>query len=134
MTLAGINWIAVAIGAVFSMILGALWYGPLFGKLWLRMIGKKAEDLESNPGMYVFTFIAAFAGSLVLAILVNSLGITSWLWGLVAGAVVWVGVGFGGLVSTSIFSGTKFGVVLLFGIYQLIIYGVEGIVFAIWKM
>ena len=132
MMIQGINWIAVALGAVFSMILGTLWYGPLFGKLWMRLINKKAEELESNPAMYVITFITAFIGSFVLAILVNSLGITSWYWGLVAGAVVWLGIGFTGLVSTSIFNETKFGVVLLFGIYQLIVYLVEGLVFAIW--
>jgi hypothetical protein len=114
------------------MILGTLWYGPLFGKLWLRMIGKKAEEMNSNPAMYIITLITAFAGSLVLAILVNSLGISTWFWGLVAGAVVWVGIGFTGLVSTSIFNETKFGVVLLFGIYQLIVYLAEGLVFAIW--
>mgnify|MGYP001090013640 CR=1 FL=1 len=34
-----VNWIAVVLGGVFSMILGFLWYGPLFGKLWLRTIG-----------------------------------------------------------------------------------------------
>lgn len=132
MTLADINWIAVALGAVFSMILGTLWYGPLFGKLWLRMIGKKAEEIDSNPAMYLITFIAAFAGSLVLAVLVTSLGIDTWTGGLLAGAIVWVGVGFTGLVSTSIFNEVKFGVVLLFALYQLVVYVVEGVVFAIW--
>lgn len=132
MTLIGVNWIAVALGAVFSMILGTLWYGPLFGKLWLKLIDKKSEDLNSNPGMYVFTFIAALVGSLVLAILINSLGINTWFWGLVAGAVVWIGIGFTGLVTTSIFNETKFGAVLLFGAYQLVLYLVEGLVFAIW--
>ena len=132
MTLVGINWIAVALGAVFSMILGTLWYGPLFGKLWLKLIDKKAEDLNSNSGMYVFTFIAAFAGSLVLAVLINSLGITTWGWGLIAGAVIWVGIGVTALVSTAVFNETKAGVVLLFATYQLVIYIVEGVVFAIW--
>lgn len=132
MTLVGINWIAVVLGAVFSMILGTLWYGPFFGKLWLRLVDKKAEELQSNPAMYAFSFVAALVGSLVLAIIVNSLGITEWTWGLAAGAVVWIGVGFTGIVTTSIFNETKFGVVLLFGMYQLIVYLVEGVVFAIW--
>ena len=46
--------------------------------------------------------------------------------------MVWVGIGFTGLVTTSIFDETKFGVVLLFGVYQLIVALVEGRVFAIW--
>ena len=132
MTLIGVNWIAVALGAVFSMVLGTLWYGPLFGKLWLSIIGKKAEELDSNPGMYVVSFIAALIGSLVLAVLINSLGISTWYWGLIAGAVVWVGIGFTGLVTTSIFNETKFAAVLLFGGYQLVVYLAEGLVFAVW--
>lgn len=132
MSIAGINWIAVALGAVFSMVLGTLWYGPLFGKLWMKLIGKKPEELNSNPTMYVFTFIAALVGSLVLAVLVNSLGISTWGPGLVAGAVVWIGIGVTGLVTTSIFNETKAGVVALFAAYQLIVYLAEGLVFAIW--
>ena len=39
MEFAQVNWIAIVIVAVFNMILGTLWYGPLFGKLWMRIIG-----------------------------------------------------------------------------------------------
>jgi hypothetical protein len=31
-----VNWIAVALGAVFNMVIGSVWYGPLFGNLWLK--------------------------------------------------------------------------------------------------
>ncbi len=31
-----VNWLAVLLGTVLSMALGALWYGPLFGQLWLK--------------------------------------------------------------------------------------------------
>ena len=56
-----INWIAVVIGSVFNMILGALWYGPLFGKLWLRLIDKKREEMQGSPAMYILSFIAGLA-------------------------------------------------------------------------
>ena len=55
-----VNWLAVLVGTVLSMALGALWYGPLFGQYWLKLIGKTEEELESNPIMYVKTALAAF--------------------------------------------------------------------------
>jgi hypothetical protein len=67
-----VNWVAVVLGAVFSMLLGFLWYGPLFGKLWLRSIGKKQEELSSNAGMYVFA-----AYQLVLNAAEGLLGVVS---------------------------------------------------------
>ncbi len=34
-----VNYLAIIVGAVFSMILGAIWYGPIFGKKWMEIIG-----------------------------------------------------------------------------------------------
>ncbi len=31
-----VNWLAVVLGAVAFFVVGALWYGPLFGKVWQR--------------------------------------------------------------------------------------------------
>lgn len=35
---ASINYLAVLIAAVASMIIGFLGYGPLFGKAWMRLM------------------------------------------------------------------------------------------------
>lgn len=32
-----LNWMAIAIMTVASFALGALWHGPIFGKLWMRI-------------------------------------------------------------------------------------------------
>ena len=32
-----LNWVAIAIMTVACFALGALWHGPLFGKLWMRI-------------------------------------------------------------------------------------------------
>ncbi|MBI3341870.1 DUF1761 domain-containing protein, partial [Candidatus Curtissbacteria bacterium] len=34
-----INYMAVVAAAVVNMVLGFLWYGPLFGKPWMKMMG-----------------------------------------------------------------------------------------------
>jgi len=34
-----VNYLAVFIATIASFVFGWLWYGPLFGKAWMRMMG-----------------------------------------------------------------------------------------------
>jgi hypothetical protein len=65
-----INIWAVLACAVASMVVGFLWYGPLFSKAWMRSVGinpdnteqMKKMQSEATPG-----YIAMFLGSFVMA-------------------------------------------------------------------
>ena len=61
-----VNWIAVALCALSSLVLGAVWYSPpLFAKVWQSAVGLSDEQLKAgNVGIifgltYVLSFIAA---------------------------------------------------------------------------
>jgi len=41
--IASIQWIAVIVAAIAGFPLGALWYGPLFGKAWMAETGITTE-------------------------------------------------------------------------------------------
>ncbi len=41
-----LDWIGVVVGTVAAMIIGTLWYGPLFGKPWSRAAGVR---MDSSP-------------------------------------------------------------------------------------
>jgi hypothetical protein len=67
-----LNYWAVLGAAVASMVLGALWYGLLFGKLWMRQIGMTGEALAAakTRGMakpYAVALIGSLLMSYVLA-------------------------------------------------------------------
>ncbi len=67
-----INYYAVIAAAVSNMVLGFLWYGPLFGKKWMALSGRTAESLEADKqkGMaltYVIQILGALLMSYVLA-------------------------------------------------------------------
>lgn len=132
MDLGSVNYIAVLLGAVLNMVLGTLWYGPLFGKLWLKQIGKKQEDIQSSPWIYVASFVAAFVAALVLALVIQAFGNTGFFEGLLTGVVVWLGFVATVTLTFSIFEGPKLTVWLIFVLYQLVIFAVEGGVFAVW--
>lgn len=41
----------ILIGAVVSLVVGSIWYGPLFGKKWLTIIGATELDIEKRKEM-----------------------------------------------------------------------------------
>lgn len=47
-----INWLGLILAGVFCFMLGMLWYGPLFGKTWMKLSNLKKEDAKmENPGL-----------------------------------------------------------------------------------
>jgi len=127
-----VNWIAVIVGGVFNMAFGSLWYGPLFGKAWLKAIGKRQENIQSSAGMYILPFIAGLASAYVLATLISGLGLTDWWQGLIVGAIVWIGVGSAATFTQGTFEEQPRAAWFLFAFYQLIVYAAQGIVFVVW--
>src|SRR3989344_4713354 len=63
-----INLMAVVLAAIASMVLGFVWYGPLFGKQWMKLSGMTQKDMETakKKGMEKMHAIAMM-GSLVMA-------------------------------------------------------------------
>ena len=95
-----INYWAVLGAAVASMVLGFLWYGPLFGKVWMSLSGLTSADAEAAKAKGMGkTYALSFLGSLVMSyVLAHSLifasaylvveGISA---GLMAGFWNWLG-------------------------------------------
>ena len=63
-----IHYLAVLAGAVASMIIGFIWYGPLFGKTWMTLSGMTPEQIEKakSSGMSS-SYCIAFLGSLLMS-------------------------------------------------------------------
>ena len=49
------------------MILGMMWYGPLFGKPWMKAVGKTQDDLTMGPGLIIATAAAWLLTSVTVA-------------------------------------------------------------------
>lgn len=65
-----VNWIAVLLCGLSSMLLGALWYSPmLFGRVWQRGAGLSDEDLTGgNPALiYGLAFLLSLIAAAVFA-------------------------------------------------------------------
>lgn len=105
-----INYLAVLVGAISNMIIGFLWYGPIFGKMWMALMGFTEEKMKEAKakGMgksYALMLVGALVTAYVLAHFVAVWGadgvsgafqLAFWAWlGFIApvllGAVLWEG-------------------------------------------
>lgn len=62
-----INYLAILLCGIAAMILGYLWYGPIFGKEWSKLVGMTKEKMEKAKANMPMTYGIMFASSLVMA-------------------------------------------------------------------
>ncbi|HTP03445.1 MAG TPA: DUF1761 domain-containing protein [Anaerolineales bacterium] len=97
MDFSAINWLAVVVSVVASIIIGSIWYHPaVFFKPWLATLGRKYEDRpqgggESMVGLYAFTIVASAVEATALALVLNTLGVKGAGAGVAAGFMIWLG-------------------------------------------
>ncbi len=135
-----INYMAVFVCAVLSMVLGAVWYGPLFGKKWMEILGTDPKDTkaikkmqkEAGP-MYMVQFLITLFQVYVFAYYVKGWsdvsGITNafWVWiafivPTLAGSAMW----------TNEKSENKRARFLIQAGYQLVLFTMFGFVLGAW--
>ncbi len=74
-----INWLAVLLAFVSSMVIGFLWYMPAaFGRKWMEAIARTEKELKALDGgtaIWVPMMVAAALSSILLAVLAGALGL-----------------------------------------------------------
>lgn len=68
-----VNLFAVLVAGIVPMVIGALWYGPIFGQRWMALMEKTEEELREgfNPlKTYGVSFVLALVTAFVIAQLV----------------------------------------------------------------
>jgi len=130
-----VNWVAIVIAAIAQFIIGWIWYGPLFGKTWLSMMGMSQQSM-SREGMrktMTLTFIGSLVTAAVLSMLVGWMGAKTLSAGIAAGFWAWLGfvatVTLGGVL----FAKMSWNLYILNNAYQLVSLAVMGAILAKWS-
>jgi hypothetical protein len=136
-----INYIAVVIASVLAMVVGAIWYGPLFGNKWMEVIGatdldkQKREEMQKGATkLYFVQFLLTLFQVLVLAHLINDTNTVGglqralWIWAAfivptLAGVAMWNN-------DSAKIAWSRF---LIQGSYQLVIFVIFGLILQYWK-
>jgi hypothetical protein len=66
--MANANLLAILVAALSGFLIGGIWYGPLFGKMWQREAGVSQEAMgETSPlKQYGLTFLFSVLSALIL--------------------------------------------------------------------
>ncbi|MDJ0911109.1 MAG: DUF1761 domain-containing protein [Woeseiaceae bacterium] len=135
MSFATLNWLAIAVAALSAFALGALWYGPVFGKAWQSLSGLTDEDIQQGHpaltygGALVLNMIAAFAMGMVMQLhpspdLASGLNV-----GLLIG-LAFVATSFG---INYLFAGRPLRLYLIDAGYMVVLLAVMGAVIGVWR-
>ena len=69
MILEGINLLAVFIAGITNMVIGMIWYGPLFGRRWMTLMKFNEKELnKAKENDMTVKYVLAFLASLLMAI------------------------------------------------------------------
>jgi len=130
------NYWAVVVAAVVYMILGALWYSPaLFGKAWMKGIGKTKEQVNANASAvnYIIAIIGSFIACYGIARLMIMTGRTS----ISDGITIAVLVGICFMLTTfginDTFEKRPAGLTVINILYHLVGFIVAGIIIGAWR-
>ncbi len=137
-----INYLAVVVAAAASIILGFLWYGPLFGKPWMKLVGMTKEkiDADKKKGMGK-TYALMTLGTLVMAYVLahttefamtytKTYGVTG---GFMSGIWTWVGFVAPVKMGDQLWGNKPWKLFLIEGGYYLVSLVVMGIILATWR-
>ena len=84
----------ILLAAFWSMVLGGLWYGPFFGKIWMQLSGFKKSQKPSSSVLfrsYSLMFLGSLITAFVLAYFFTFFPILSWSSALLYSFYIWFG-------------------------------------------
>ncbi len=139
-----VNYWAVLVSALVFFGIGALWYGPLFGKIWMKSVGMTEQSIEAdkaNTNMalsFGLMFISSLLMALVMAHLVDymlfvfpksgalSIGLTTAFWS-------WLGFVLAYLITAPAFENRPWSYVFVNGGYWLLGLASTGVIVGLWR-
>lgn len=141
MTPVPVNYLAIILSAVAAIVIGFIWYGPLFGQMWIKMMGWTKADIKKgqSKGMMMQYGVSAI-GSLVMAyILANFLafataytGIRGLNAGIITGFGAWLGFIAPFSLNSVLWEGKSWNLWLLNNGYSLVTLLTMGTILALW--
>ena len=132
---ADINYLAVVVAALLSMVIGFVWYSlKVFGKPWMKETGLTMKDIGNGPGAdkYVLVTVSSLVQAYVLAHFVDYTSATTWVEGAVTGFWLWAGFVATAYTATYVFTKKSVRLWTIDTGYFLALLLVQGALLAAW--
>lgn len=131
-----VNYLAIVVSAIVAMALGFVWYSKaVFGKTWMKEVGKTQEDLKKggSGGVYAVMFVAALVFSFVLAKFIAWTGTSTAVEGMKIGLWAWLGFALTGGLGMHMFEGRSMKLYYINMGYYLVEFAILGTILGAWQ-
>lgn len=75
-----INYLEVIAAAIGATILGMIWYGPIFGQKWMKLVKISKKDLDKGkkdmPKTIIISILSSMLTAYILSVVLNLIGTT----------------------------------------------------------
>ncbi len=126
------NILAIVVVSVISMLLGMIWYGPLFGKAWMKIVKLKKKDAKSGPLSMILAFVMSLLMFTILSYFIDIFAITAIPQGIALAAMMWLGFMVPKDMSPVLWQKKSFRLFLINASYGFVTVAIAGAVLAIW--
>ncbi|MCA9364228.1 DUF1761 domain-containing protein [Candidatus Kaiserbacteria bacterium] len=135
-----INYLAIVVGTIIATVVAAIWYGPIFGKKWMEIVGADPADIAARERMqksakplYLIQILLTAFQVLILAHLVADTttvsGVTRAFW-------IWAGFVMPTIAATAMWNNDSARIswarFLIQSGYQLIVFLIFGALLTFW--
>ncbi len=129
-----INYLAVIAAALVNMVIGSVWYSPaLFAKQWVKLTGRKMEDMKGSGSGYTIAAVGALVQSWILAHFLHYAGATTVSKGAMIGFWLWVGFVAVTMGVNTVFAGRRKKLWAIDAGYFLAVLVINGALLAVWR-
>ena len=132
-----VSIIAIIGSGIASMIIGYVWYGPLFGKMWAQLQGWSVADMKAkqSQGMaksYSIMFVGSLVLAAVLGMFAKTVGAITLGDGIMVGFFAWLGFAAPLLLTSVLWEGKSYRLYALNAGYNLVQFIVLGAIVTLW--
>jgi hypothetical protein len=140
-----LNHLAIAAGVLSNLVIGFLWYGPIFGKAWMKEVGM-APDHKPARGAMARGMILMIVGSFLMAFVLShdvavwrpstwKAGVdqSSAVYGFFAAFFTWIGYFVPQLLGTVAWEGKSWKLFAINAGYWFVALLAVGMILAFWR-
>ena len=131
-----INYVAVLVAAISNMVVGSLWYGPVFGSYWMKLNNFTPESMKTmhlKPAhAMVGGAVTALLMSYVLAHVAQAFGAVGIMGALQLAFWVWLGFVLVTLAESFLWEGKTYKLLVLNGARSIVTLVVMASIIVLW--
>ncbi|MDR8391245.1 DUF1761 domain-containing protein [Aliifodinibius sp. S!AR15-10] len=130
--LSELNWLAAIVGGIAYFMIGWLWYGPLFGKAWMKEKGIEEHPESPEPIIFLYSLILQTIAAISLGLFIVALGVSSAIEGLYIGLAAGAGFVLTTVGVNGIYNDMSLKLFAIDGGYHLVGFAAAGLIIGLW--